>query len=247
MRILAFTTTFWHSREDADSKRDGLFGLQACRDRIVTFLRPVEYFLACGTWSEPLWSPLSITVPVINSGVDYTKPYDHWHWQYDACAYMAAMAYALNRRDWDLLVALDNDVLIGDVNFDALLREFMQRPEEFLTPDWHGRPGGPFHAIKRSGAVRWLHMRRRANLIEPAPGDPLPLLIEDELGVIFAGRWWNPWPHLPTMRQDYGLHNPRPEREPLDQRWPFVRCPHPDIVQEFLHNHTAHAKSVVAG
>ncbi len=244
MRIGCFLTTFWHDAADAKAKFDGPLGIHAWYANVTLLFQPSFTFLACGTWSDPDYNQLPIGVPVVNSGVPYTKPYDHYLWQYDACAYMAAMAYALNRRDWDLLVSIDNDALIGAVDFDALLKEFIQRSAVMLTPAWCGRPGGPFHAIKREGAVRWMHMRQRGNLID-GPASGATLLIEEELASIFKGRWWNPWPKIPTMRQDYGLPDARPAREPLDQNWPFVRMPDQSIIEEYRATETSKAKPVL--
>ncbi len=243
MRLANFLTANWRDAAEAQAKGEGLFGLREWLERTTYLFSPAFSFVACGTWSDPDFSPLPASVPIVNSGVEFTRVYDHFYWMYDACAYTAALAYVLNRRDWDLLVTLDNDVLVGDVDFQALLTEFMGRPETYLTPAWCRRPGGPFIALKREGAVRWQHMRRRANLIEE-PTDPPPLLIEEELGAIFKGRWWNPWPEIATMRQDYGEDDPRPTREPLDQNWPFVRLPDPAIIGEYLATRTTLAKPV---
>lgn len=245
MRCHVFLTAFWHSAEDARTKGEGPFGIKAWYATVTRLFAPTHTFLACGSWSDPASSPLPSTVPVINSGVSFTRGYDHRYWMYDGCAYMAAMAYALNRRDWDLLLALDNDVLVGAVDFPALLSEFMARPEVLLTPSWCGRPGGPFHALKREGAVRWLHMRRRGNLIEE-PTDPEPQLIEEELRDIFKGHWWNPWPGIETMRQDYGQSNPSPRDRPLKQHWPFVRLPDPAMVDSYRATEGVKAKPLHA-
>jgi len=249
MRIIAFATSFWNSFEDAQAKGPGLFGLHACYERAQCYFRPFHTFIAAGTWSLPEWSPLPSTVPIINAGVVLDRPYEPIWWNYAGCALTASCAYLANRNDWDLAVCLDTDTLLGNVDWDGVLREFLQRPEELLADDWYGRPGYVV-AWKPSGVSRYLHQRIRSNLIEKPEGDdvPLPILLEDEFGLMFAGKIWNAWPHLKTTRQDAGQESEQyvERREPIDMAWPFVRLPHETIVKEYLGTQTSQAKPVLA-
>ncbi len=250
MRIANFITAFWHTEAEASEKGEGPFGLRQWLINTRNLFSPEFSLIACGTYSNPKWSPLPSSVSVVNSGLQFTKPYEHHFWSYAGAAQTAANAYLLNREDWDLAVNLDNDCLVGAVDFDSILREFADRPELLLTPDWHGRPGGPFVVWKREGVARWQHMRRRANLIELIDNgypETLPPLIEDELGDIFKGLWWNAWGDIPTMRQDFGLEFEAPEREPLEKSWPFCRQPNPAIIEEFTRTQTSQTKPCLAG
>jgi hypothetical protein len=245
MIIWAWTTTYWTDIVDARAKGAGAFGLSVWYDRVWRYFKPDHYFLACGTWSNPLFSPLPSNVEVVNAGVKAGTPYDIYYSHLSGCALTAAMAYALNRSAfWDLLVLIDTDTLIGAVDFDALLREFMARDEVLLAQAWWDGIGGPFWAWKREGAIRTLHSRLRANLIDP-PTDQntmKPMLIENELAAMFKGRWWNPWQQFKTMRQDFGLSDPRPDSEAMT--WPFVGRPSPTIIEEYERTQTALAKPV---
>lgn len=240
MRILAWTMAYFDSAEHAESQRPAL---EACRDRVEHYFKPIDYFLASGTWSDGDFSP---TARVVNAGAPKTRPNDPW-WNYAACAITAAFAHALDRPDWDLLVEHGTDFLVGAVDFDALFREFMARPELLLSEDWHGRPGSLL-ALKREGVARFQHGRLRPNLLARVEGEPDPMTVEDELGRVFAGAWLNPWPHLPTMRQDFGLPSAQyvGEREPLEKEWPFCRLPTPSIVAEYTARFTSQAKGVLA-
>ena len=233
LRIWAFTMTCWHSRAEAEALEPAL---TATMDRVEYYFRPRRYFLASGTWSEPNWSPLPMRVPVINSGAVFTKPYEARRWAYAACALTAAMGYALADPEWNLLVTLDTDVLVGAVNFDAVLREFLERPEELVGSAWQGHMGMPL-AWKRSGAARWQHQRKRANLVED--DEPDPLWMEEEYDAIFKGRWWNAFEGCTNTRQDgeQGLNT-----EALT--WPFVRAPHPSIIDPYSRTQTVLARPV---
>jgi hypothetical protein len=231
MRIWLFTLAHWHTQEDASklAADKSYFGLNHWLIRARFLLDPRHVFIASGTWSDPLWNPLGRFVPVINSGATLTKPYEARYWNYAACAFTGALAYALNQStQWDLLCLLDTDALVGRVNFDALLREFAGRPETYLTAAWDGPPGGPFAAWKHAGASRWLHQRRRANLVA-SEATPEPILIEEEWGEIYRDTWWNPWPENATLRQDN-----RPELNDAALGWPFVRMPCAEIVERYL-------------
>lgn len=241
MTSIAFVTSFWDDAEDARKKGEGPFGLKSWRERIQHYFSPDHIFIAAGTWSDPKFSPLPYEVPVINSGVEKIGDYDPWYNQYSACAYTAAYAYALNIPGWDICINLDNEILVGAVDFDSLLTEFMQREEELLEADWHGRPGGMMF-LKRKGASRFLHERRRANIIENRSGQK-PMLVEDEIGEIFKGRWWNPWPHIQSIRQDFKRHpQDAQKRIPEVFDWPFVSEPHPQIVERYIEEQQSKSK-----
>jgi len=250
MKILAFCTSWWDNPLEASQRGDGMYGLKAWYARVQQFLGPCECFIACGTWSDPAYSPLSSWVQIINSGVTRTKPYEVVWWNYAGCAMTAALAYALNRNDWDLLICLDTDVLIGAVDFPALLTEFVSRPELMLNQDWHGRPGGSFIVLKREGASLYQHGRLRGNLVEKPDTlkypDWEPILIEDEWGLIFKDRWWSPWPQFKTMRQDYGQDAEKYVKPEETMQWPFVRLPHPKIIDDYLKFNTSRAKPLAA-
>ncbi len=229
----------WNSPEEAEGRAAGLFGLRAAHERLHQCLGQCETFIACGTWSDPDLCPMSL--PVINAGAPLTKPYEvHW-WNYSLCAFTAAFAYALNKPDWNLLVLLDTDTLVGAVDFDTILREFMGRPDLMLTANWHDGtrswPAGPFIAWKREGVSRWQHGRLRPNLSE-SPDQPM--LPEEEWAKLFDGRIYNPWPDVPNVRQDH-----RPELSEQALTWPFVRCPVSDVIETYLRDQTALAKPLL--
>jgi hypothetical protein len=238
--------SYWSNADQATAMGDGMFGLRLWHDRVKFYFSPTHCFVACGTWSDPTLSPLPSPVAVVNAGVSIGAPYDVHYNQLSLCALTAAMAYALNHRDeWDLLVCLDTDALVGAVDFDALLREFLSRDETLLSPSWWDGVGGPLLVWKHEGAVRLLHRRLRANLIDP-PADanaPKPLLPEEELAAIYKGTWWQPWPQHRTLRQDHGGVDPFRDNAAV-LTWPFVRFPDPAIVDEYTRTQTALAKPV---
>jgi len=245
MRLFVFTMAWWESHEHAWAQAPVL---NKWLSDVQYYFKPWHVFVACGTWSDPIHSPLPNYVPTINGGVKKDRPYNAVWWNYAGSAISAALAYSLTRCDWDAVIMHDTDALIGAVDFDALLKDFLERPETFLCSQWYGRPGGgSITAWKPAAAVKWLNQRRRANLIEHAEGDPVPMLLEDEMGEIYKGEWWNPWPQFQTMRQDFGWPSAAPEMEPLEKAWPFVRLPHPSIVEDYARTQTSLAKGVQSG
>lgn len=189
--------------------------------------------MACGTWSEPSLSPLPAEVKIINSGVLFDRPYEVTWWNYYGCALTAALAHALNRKGWDILFQLDHNCLVGAVNFENLLQEFLRRPEELLATEYDNSGGISWAgAWKRSAAVRYLHNRSRANLVDES--QPRPILIEEELGNIFRGLAWFPWRGGGHFRQSYGVNPNAHELNKAVMEWPFVEKPHPSIIQDYI-------------
>lgn len=237
--VIAFTTTHW-CRESIGSPRiiDPVFGLGAWYRRVKYLFSPIHTFLACGNWSDPFMNPLP-GVSVVNAGLHSCIKYDLFRSQLCMAAYTAAMAYVLNRSHWDLVVLLDTDCLVGAVDFPKLIDEFVRRPEIILTNSWNDAPAGPCVILKREGCVRLLHHRIQGNIVL---GDSSPNLMlgEFEMKAIFEGKWWNPWPEIKTVRQDFYV-NPNDPNPMAFLYCPFVRQPHPDLVQPYLETQSSKA------
>ena len=231
MKIIAWTTSFWNTEDEGVAAGSGLFGLIEWHKRVQFLFHPEHVFVACGTYSDPKYSPLTEYVSVVNTGLDYGPPYDIWYRQYWMCAATSAMAYALNRRDWDLMVFLDTDCLVGAVNFNQLLNEFVTRREIMVTCQWNGLPCGPFFAFKRQAACRFLHEKKHPGIIRENM-TPKPPLGENIIAELYQGDWWNAWPEFPNVRQDYSV-NPNDPEPMRSLYWPFIRQPHPAVIDEY--------------
>jgi hypothetical protein len=229
MNVIAFTTSYWHNEEMG---RVAARSLAHWRDTMDRLFHPTYMFVACGTNSNPAWCRVE-RVPVINSGVDYTRNYDVFFWQYAACAFTAAMAHALTIPDWDFIVEFDANAVLGNINLRALAEQFMDRPEILMGPPWHRSPDTVLSFWKREAAVRYLHNRVRGNLIVPYDGGTKPILFEHELAEIYKGLWFCPWkyPDLWIVRQCHGTPEARPDAYVKD--WPVVESPSPAIRELF--------------
>lgn len=221
--------SYWDNREQFLSRFPGEFGLVNWFERVNNlFNHPMGTFIACGTWSDPSLASLTI----VNSGVTRTLPYDPYFYNYSLCAWSVALWHSIGRDDWDMLIALDTDCLIGAIDLNSLFTDFEAHDEEVMSGAWSGFIGGPMIVFKRSGVIRWLNGRLRANLIEPHAG-PKPLLPEEEMTLIFKDRWYNPWTDFPELRQDW------PENKEADSvneevmKWPMVRKPHPAVINAY--------------
>jgi hypothetical protein len=224
MRILGWTLDYWNDEAHARRLNGRWDSLPEWAARITRLFKPVDLFAASGTWSDPRWNPAP-SVKVVNAGAPNDKPYDYHCNHYGACAFAAALFYALNRDDWDYLVFLDTDTLVGAVNFPALFAEFNGRPETLVAPGWLDGIGGPFMAWKRPGVVKLAHSRLYPNISVT----PRPKIWERECRDIYGKDWWNPWPQHNTvdMRHDSGAN-------PTLQDWPFVSRPAHHVMADYL-------------
>lgn len=219
MKLACFTLTYWKDQADANSKS---LELRDWKAHIEKMLKPDVMYIACGTKSEPVFSP--IDVPVINSGVEYTVPYDAIYWCYSLCAENAGMWHALLNTDCDILGQIATDCFIKD-DLLPILEEFNKRPELVCAPSWASFVEDAAIFYKRSALVKYLNMRIRPNLI--AERRQPPLMTEQEKAQIFRGQWWNPWPNIVTMRQEWyvGVKDPIPDERVLSEKWPIVLRP----------------------
>jgi hypothetical protein len=231
MKLMLFAMTYWHDEADSHRFDNRWCSYERWFERVWHFFKPIHIFLASGTWSDPRFNRLP-GVPLINSGAMYDAPYDWTRRQYACCAMTAAMAYALNRDDWEYLVTFDTDALVGDVNLPLLFSEFSQRTETVMCPAWNKGISGPFMAWKRRGASTMLHHRLHPNLCDP--DEPArPEIPEDEWFKMYhGGRWWNPWP------QFRGLDLRGMPDDLFGQRWPFVTQVGDEVALAFEKNIT---------
>ncbi len=261
MRILCACSSYWNTQAEADARYNGVclnlvdpltgnvaypihpeyagrLAIKPWYENMQRLFHPVHTFVACGTYSNPAFSRLPPEVAIVNSGVFPERPHTNG-WQYMACALTMTMAHALDWGDWDVLLAIEPDILLGNVDWDALLREFLARPEEVFGATWYD-----IHCdmmgYKRRGAARFLHQRTRPNLTED---ESVPWL-DHEMAAMFKGRAWNPWPEMRTYRQDF-FHPPsvHPSNEEA-MRWPMVRMPDPSLIDEYLRTQSSLAKPV---
>ena len=240
MKAIAFCTTFWDDDPKlAEAKATELNGWV---DRAERYFHPGGMFLATGCQDDPRLNPVRDRVScVVPSGEPKTKPYDVFRWSYFLCAFEAALwKVTLNAQrwagPWDLLVEMESNVWINPkVDVGALLSTFLMRDELILAPSWFGRPDFNLLIMKPAAVPAFLHHRLRGNLVDH--DKPCPMLAEDELGEIFKGRWWNPWPDLMICRQQWGIpENPpdwRVTEDEVAKDWPVVALASPEIQRLF--------------
>lgn len=251
MRIICQTQDWWDTQEGF---RQRCSGGPACLARWVDTVRhlfsPVVSCITSGTFS-PVPDRLAPDVVTVTAGVQRTHPYDCQYWNYSLCAWEAGFYWAMNRNDWDILIQLDTECLIGDVNLDSLLRLFMESRYQVMSPAWGDGKwiGGPMIAFKRAGVSRWLNSRKRANLVSEDDARRAgldPVLPEQEMTEIFGSLWVNPWPEIPSMRYDFPHEPSTPERRAEAMKWPFVRLPDPELTESYLIENCPKAKPVTS-
>lgn len=243
MRLWLFAMSYWHDKTMADAhKKIGLFSLPEWKERVERLFQPDHIFLASGTYSDPSFNP--INCPVVNAGVTWDLPAGGYHRNYAKCAFTAAMAYALNKRnEWDLLIHLDNDCFLGSIDLDWLIREFWKRPEIICCAGTNcsapSNPEGPLTLWKAEGAARLLHYRQSPNLLDSDESSNLAW--DQECGYIYRnGRWWNPWPDV----KDVVHVGDDATRAGWDEMltWPMVVKPTPLFAERYIETHRGKTK-----
>jgi hypothetical protein len=252
MKVIVAASSYWNSQEEFDSKYEGnsdhlsdpvlylvpdyqgKYGLRWWKQRVDTWFHPDVTILTCGTWSDPKYSRFT-DVLVLNGGVDCNQPHTK-NWAYVGCAMTALCAYLCNRRDWDLMLFVEPDYLLGAVDWKATIEEFMRRPEIVFGAPW-GDLASDLMGWKPEACRRFLHCRLRPNLST----DTKLMWIDNELDLMFHKDWWNPWPHIRTTRYDYGWEST--SKGPVEDTlaWPYIRLPHPSIIDRYERECTSKA------
>lgn len=230
MKIIVWSTSNWNNPEQAAQRNPWL---NVWRTSVEKLFKPAKVIVACGSWSDPKLIQWIYETEVLNSGLPLERPYDIWSWHYWAAAATTAcarLAQLHQQMGWDVAVLWDNDTYLGDIDLNQLLNEFLGRKEILACGSWCNVPGGGLYFWKIEAVQRFIHERRRPNLCRDAAlAKKLPLL-ENEVGDIFKGVWWNPWPKFPNTRQDGNVP------DSVCKTWPMVDHPNPGLRQWFIEN-----------
>lgn len=228
MKIAVYSLTYWYSKAEAESKGDELY-------RWVRSMRysinPDYMWLVSGTYSDPSFNP--VYIPLINTGIAKTHGNDFQYWSYANLAHTFGLYHALLNTDCDLCAQFSTDSVIN-VDYTPILEEFMRRDELVCAPSWNNVIEDAAIFYKREGMLKYISSRLRPILVEPG-AVPAPMFTEVEALEIFKDTWWNPWPHIKSMRQEYGFEQygiPMwPSSKVIEEDWPMVIRPAPDIIQ----------------
>jgi hypothetical protein len=237
-RLLAWTAGWWRDAAHAQRDADTWQGYKNWADRVRRCFKPIDVFVASGSWSDPALNPIPGGITVNAGCVGWTRPFNMWRTHYSEMAVRAALAYALNRvKDWDYLILAETDSLIGALDIPKLLSEFGSRSELLLAPGFCGTLGGPMLIWKPEGAIRHLHKNPNPSFADD--GEPnLAEIPEVQWEKIFCGRkyWWNPWPQFECVIQNWGQPAWGPNAKAID--WPILGRPSSEeFAQSYINNH----------
>lgn len=224
MTVYAFATTWWGSPGWATQKREEL---EAWRWRMNYWFDPDRLWLVSSADSSH--NPIAGKVEWCDPKTPQSKGYDQIRWCYYLCDLEAMLRLLVSLDGWDLAVNLETDWIIRRLNVPEMLEAFMQSPELVLAPAWCGGLENSFVVWKRQGIEHWLNHRLRQNLID---GGPMPITAEAEMAKIFARHWFNPWPKISTMRQEYNCPSEKMIPDAVARTWPLVGRPSPAIKAE---------------
>lgn len=167
--------------------------------------------------------------------IPHTRPYHCKNWSYFAANLAFALWYILDRFPAvDIAIGLQHDATLGST-LDGVARELLGRPEVIAAPNWYGSPD-----------THCLIMKREAmqDILYSCPFTPLPKVtgrnvyyIEHAIGKLFAGRWWNPWPTCPTIRQEYGTPELYRGTDAEVLAWPLLAKASPDMAARYKAAH----------
>lgn len=230
MKILAFSTVYF---PDARSARSQFADIADWRERAISAMPECpRLFLVDGEQGAnhaPLWCEC------IQAGAVHSAPYHCRDWSYAAAAYQTGWHYAM-QMGFHLCAFLAADAVLG-VDLRAVIDEFMARPEVLCGPAWFDKVETHFMLMKPA-AVQ--------DALFSLPFTPLPkfparnaMYYEEALGLLFAGRWWDPWPNVRTIREEYQTPEFIRGHDEEKIKWPMLAKGSPATIQAYRHAHPA--------
>jgi len=177
-------------------------------------------------------NPFPIECELIYARIPDSKPYHCKNWSYGVAAFHSGLHYVM-QQEFDLCVFLFTDTVLG-VPLQGIADEFMTRPEAICGPQWHDRLDTNCMLLKPEAINNILYSVPFMPLAKLGPN---LLYYESALSLIFAGRWWNPWPEIRTIRQEYGTPEVFKGKESEMMDWPMLTKASPDVTRNYRAKH----------
>jgi len=220
MRILLFSSIHIQDRAQADSLSSDLTDWK--RRCESAFKIPPNMFLV----ERGEYQPTTLSLPVISAHIPDSKPYHCKDWSYGVAAGHVGLHYAM-QQPFDLCIIFATDAILG-VPLQDIAEEFMTRSEIAAGPLWHGSPDTHLILLKKQGVIDMLYS------IPFTPLGANRIYFEHALSIAFHGRWWNPWPEIKTVRQEYNT----PELyqgtdEEIIKSWPILAKASPELIRAY--------------
>lgn len=177
------------------------------------------------------------------AGIRHERHYHCRDWSYFVANLQYGLWYAGHEYpDYDLCVALQSDCILG-ARLQVVADEFMRRPEVLAAPRWtSGSPDTHCLMIKPEAAQ---------DLLYSLPFTALPRVTgrntfypEHAIRALFDGRYWNPWPDCPTIRQEYGTPELYRGGDDEIMRWPMLAKYKPETGKRYRMEHTIQDKQL---
>ena len=173
-----------------------------------------------------------IACPIIFCRVPDTKPYHCKDWSYGVAAFHSGLSLIM-QTDFELAVFLTTDAILG-VSMHNICAEFMDRPEIMAGPVWKGGPDTHLLIMKRQAVIDILYSMPFIPLCKTGANS---LYYEDALALIFAGKYWNPWPACSTVRQEINTPEIYKGTDEEIIKWPLLTKASPEIMAAYRQAH----------
>lgn len=171
-------------------------------------------------------------VRCITAGIPDSLPYHCKDFSYGVAAFHAGLHYVIQRK-FELCVFLFADAVLG-VPLDDIAAEFMSRPEAICGPQWHGSIDTQLMLLKKEAIIDLLYSIPFVPLCKAGSNH---MYYEHALSLVFHGRWWNPWPAVRTVRQEWGTPELFQGSESEMMAWPILTKASPKMIEKYREAH----------
>jgi len=111
----------------------------------------------------------------------------------------------------------------------------MQRPEVICGPAWFDKIETHFMLMKRPAVIDHLYSLPFVAL--PKFPERNAIYYEEALALLFAGRLWNPWPDIKTIRME--INTPESFKGSIEEiiKWPMLSKADPATMAAYRQAH----------
>ena len=199
MKTIVYGVTHWDDEEQAKEQASDL---HQWYNRVKTHIpNASEIFLTTGTYSPPQYNPLPcklFQIPFFRPA-----PYNKQNCYFRLGFITGIWKALLDFPDFDLLIHCQCRHLLGESILEHLENFFYKRDELVMSINFtadnntlYGMDVG-FLVMKKPAALYYTIASKR-NVCESSYEC---LNCEEEAYEMFKNNWYNPWPHIPTVKQ----------------------------------------------